>query len=130
MYATNRFVCLSPLTDSQAPSFPGKVFSQLLHLLRPLSHALLSCEFGKSRITLMSEFRAVCGDEPMEMLVKQCLKPSVPSNQKHLDTYKSVITDTEKFEVRESHLIILNQTMCYFMLLITHTYCRAIFHIF
>lgn len=47
----------------------------------------------------MSEFRAVCGEEPIDMLVKQCLKPSVPTKQKHLEKYQSVITDTEKFEV-------------------------------
>lgn len=112
------YIMIGCLSFSSSPSFPGKVFTQLQHLLRPLSLHLLSCKLsGGATVTsgdsggdnasdsdskvlvLMEEFRAVCGDGPVEMLVRQCLKPSVPTNQKHLEKYRSVVTDTEKLEV-------------------------------
>lgn len=50
-------------------------------------------------LTLMSVFRDLCGSEPTDLIVKQCLMPSVPTNQNDLASYEDVVKDTQKFEV-------------------------------
>ena len=70
---------------SKAALHPGTVFTLLLRLIRPLNSHLLQNKVPNLDSSLMSVVGDLCGTESMELIIKQCLMPSVPSNQNDLE---------------------------------------------
>ena len=82
---------------------PGLVFQRLVALLhflnRKLSFEICVEDNGSTtNMSLLSFLGSVISGEVLELLIEECLKPSIPSSHRDIDKYNNVISQTEAFQ--------------------------------
>ncbi|XP_067941918.1 centromere/kinetochore protein zw10 homolog [Watersipora subatra] len=87
-------------TKSVSPSAPSVVFKSLYNLIKSLAGCLQATfNINDANTSLMSELSSVCGSRPIDIVIKGCLSPSVPTSQSDLNKYRDVAGSTEKLQV-------------------------------
>ncbi|KAG7516637.1 centromere/kinetochore protein zw10-like [Solea senegalensis] len=75
---------------------PSQVYSKLLLVLKTLHSHLLDVAIGDQKLsTILGE---LIWEELSQCIIHECLLYSIPTNSSQLETYKTVIMETEEFE--------------------------------
>jgi len=82
-----------------SPPSAKDLFSKLFCVLNILYQCFLqiTLEETERKEILMQRFGATVSTQVLEMVVKECLIPSIPTSNKHLANFRSVLTMTETF---------------------------------